>query len=81
MADWNAAQYQKFEEERTRPALDLLAHVPIDDPGAVIDLGCGSGILSVAALKLGAAHALGVDIDEEADWQMAEMLLLLQQGK
>ena len=33
MADWNAAQYQKFEEERTRPALDLLAHVPIDDPG------------------------------------------------
>ena len=32
----------------------------------VIDLGCGSGILSVAALKLGAAHALGVDIDEDA---------------
>jgi ribosomal protein L11 methyltransferase len=32
----------------------------------VIDVGCGSGILSVAALKLGARHALGVDIDEEA---------------
>jgi ribosomal protein L11 methyltransferase len=32
----------------------------------VIDLGCGSGILSVAALKLGVAHALGVDIDEVA---------------
>lgn len=32
----------------------------------VIDVGCGSGILSVAALKLGASHALGVDIDEEA---------------
>lgn len=32
----------------------------------VIDLGCGSGILSVAALKLGAAQALGVDIDEAA---------------
>lgn len=29
----------------------------------VIDVGCGSGILSVAALKLGARHALGVDID------------------
>lgn len=33
---------------------------------AVIDVGCGSGILSVAALKLGAGHALGVDVDVES---------------
>jgi ribosomal protein L11 methyltransferase len=32
----------------------------------VIDIGCGSGILSIAALKLGARHALAVDIDELA---------------
>jgi ribosomal protein L11 methyltransferase len=32
----------------------------------VIDVGCGSGILSIAALKLGAEQALGVDIDAEA---------------
>lgn len=33
-------------------------------PGqAVIDVGCGSGILSIAALKMNASHALGVDID------------------
>jgi len=32
----------------------------------VIDVGCGSGILSIAALKLGASHALGVDIDRES---------------
>ena len=32
----------------------------------VIDIGCGSGILSIAAVKLGASHALSVDIDAAA---------------
>lgn len=32
----------------------------------IIDVGCGSGILSIAALKLGARTALGVDIDLES---------------
>ena len=32
----------------------------------VIDVGCGSGILSIAALKLGAKQTLGVDIDPES---------------
>ncbi len=32
----------------------------------MLDLGCGSGILSLAALSLGAKSALGVDIEEHA---------------
>jgi ribosomal protein L11 methyltransferase len=32
-------------------------------PFSIIDVGCGSGILSIAAIKLGASSALGVDID------------------
>lgn len=32
----------------------------------VIDYGCGSGILGIAALKLGASHVHSVDIDEQA---------------
>jgi ribosomal protein L11 methyltransferase len=35
-------------------------------PSSVIDIGCGSGILSIAALKLGADFALGVDIEDAA---------------
>ena len=32
----------------------------------MIDYGCGSGILAIAAMKLGAGSALGIDIDEQA---------------
>ena len=48
--------------ETTRMCLELLEQCVA--PGcAVLDVGCGSGILSVAALLLGAKRAVGVDID------------------
>jgi len=50
----------------THPSTQLCLQMVEDytRPGQpVIDVGCGSGILSIAALKLGASHALGVDID------------------
>lgn len=53
----------------THPTTQLCMELLEDtvQPGKpVIDVGCGSGILSIGALKLDASHALGVDIDNAA---------------
>jgi ribosomal protein L11 methyltransferase len=47
-------------------AEDFFASLQSKKTARVIDIGCGSGILSIAGLKLGAESALGVDIDQEA---------------
>ena len=51
--------------ETTRLCLEALER-NISGGEAVLDVGCGSGILSIASLLLGAEHATGVDIDKMA---------------
>ncbi|MGH8441729.1 MAG: 50S ribosomal protein L11 methyltransferase [Nevskiaceae bacterium] len=49
----------------TALCLEWLAGAPLAGKD-VLDYGCGSGLLAIAALKLGAARATGVDIDPQA---------------
>ena len=49
----------------TQLCLTLLEHY-LGAGDKVLDLGCGSGILSIAALNLGGSKAVGVDIDPKA---------------
>jgi len=49
----------------TALCLGWLAGEPLEG-STLIDYGCGSGILAIAALKLGAREALGVDVDPQA---------------
>jgi ribosomal protein L11 methyltransferase len=54
------------EHETTASCLEMLATLPEVKGANLLDLGSGTGILAIAALKLGAQHALCVDTDPAA---------------
>lgn len=54
------------EHETTESCLELMEDLPGLQGARILDLGSGTGILAIAALKLGASHAVCVDIEEKA---------------
>ncbi|MBW4976624.1 methyltransferase domain-containing protein, partial [Roseovarius mucosus] len=59
---WNPALYTRFEDERTRPAAELLARVPLESPRLAIDLGCGPGnSTALIAARFPDAEVIGLD--------------------
>jgi trans-aconitate 2-methyltransferase len=63
---WDAHQYLKFAEARTRPALDLLARIPPLAVRQIYDLGCGTGHLTrLLAGRWPEATVVGIDGSQE----------------
>jgi len=59
---WDPDRYERFAEERRRPAEELLARVSIPEPGLVVDLGTGTGHLARRmAARWPDATVIGVD--------------------
>ncbi len=72
---WDPERYLAFESERLRPALDLLARIPLANPREIADLGCGAGNVSAYLLRrFPDAHITGVDSSAEMLAQAAATL-------
>ena len=79
MQDWNPALYLRFANERTRPAAELLARVPLVGQPArslhIVDLGCGPGnSTELLVERFVGAQVLGID-NSEAMLKVARKLL------
>ncbi len=70
---WQPEQYARFRAEREQPFHDLLALVQPVPGGQVVDLGCGTGVLTrVLHEHTGAAETVGVDRSEAMLAQSAQ---------
>ena len=62
---WDPALYRRFEDERTRPAHDLLARVALARATHVVDLGCGPGnSTQLLVERFPSARVIGTDSSE-----------------
>jgi trans-aconitate 2-methyltransferase len=63
---WSPEDYLRFADERTRPAAELLARVPVGRPRRVLDVGCGPGnSTALLAARYPEAEIVGLDSSPE----------------
>ncbi|MFK3689063.1 trans-aconitate 2-methyltransferase [Agrobacterium tumefaciens] len=79
---WSAQQYLKFENERTRPARDLLAQVPLERVLNGYDLGCGPGnSTELLTERYGVNVITGIDSDDDMLAKAVDRLPTTRFGK
>ena len=62
MSDWQPSLYLEFGKERTQPSIDLVARLDKEDPGRILDVGCGPGNSTrVLQARWGHAEIIGLD--------------------
>ena len=84
VSTWDPNLYLRFSDQRLRPALDLMARVPLENARTVYDLGCGAGnVTQLLHERWPRARMIGVDASREmlekaktisgVDWQQADL--------
>ena len=62
---WSADLYNKYQNERMQPSIDLLNRVKLEECNRIIDVGCGSGMSTLQLRKrYGKSEIVGVDLSE-----------------
>ena len=65
MSDWQPNLYLEFDKERTQPSVDLVTKINIENPGRIIDIGCGPGnSTNVLKARWPNAEIIGLDNSE-----------------
>ncbi|MDA0368483.1 MAG: methyltransferase domain-containing protein [Proteobacteria bacterium] len=71
---WDPNLYLIFEKYRRQPAIDLLAHINLERPKVVFDLGCGPGnVTALLSERWPSANITGVDSSSEMLTKAAEI--------
>jgi trans-aconitate 2-methyltransferase len=66
VSDWSAAQYQKFQQERSQPAYDLMDFIGPRNSMRIVDLGCGTGdYTKTLHERFRAVETIGIDKSED----------------